>query len=249
MSGRPTSAQGAPSLRVEILKELQLLIDNREARDRVDRGPLAEARGKEHWVLHLLLRGLESQQAHMDTLVGSAYGNLTARLQAIEDRVARTEEMTQALEADLKTRFEQSESSAAERIDKGLQAGVDRLASSLTSQVNENLDRKWKPVGESIETFAQGSRQVLKDVADTYRVATQTRLLLNENSRRMTDLGRDLVSLEESLKLVLSKTIEDTLAPLEARVAALEGEGHVPEGGAPPSTGSSPKPTEPATGK
>ena len=65
-------------------------------------------------------------------------------------------------------------------------------------------------MGESIETFASGSRQVLKDVGDTYRVATQTRLLLNENARRLTDLGRDLVALEEGI------------APLEQRIAAIE---------------------------
>ncbi len=63
---------------------------------------------------------------------------------------------------------------------------------------------------------------MLRDVADTYRVATQTRLLLNENTRRITDLGRDLVALEESLKLVVAKTLEEGLAPIDQRVAVLE---------------------------
>jgi hypothetical protein len=38
----------------------------------------------------------------------------------------------------------------------------------------------------------------------------------------MTDLGRDLVALEESLKLSLTKALEEVLAPLEERIAALE---------------------------
>ena len=38
----------------------------------------------------------------------------------------------------------------------------------------------------------------------------------------MIDLGRDLVALEESLKLALSKVLEDGLAPLEERISALE---------------------------
>jgi hypothetical protein len=228
MAGRPAQTSGVTSLRVEVLKELQQLIESREARDRVDRGPLAETKGREHWVLHLILRALESEQSHVDSLVGVAYSNLQSRLQAVEDRIGRLEEIQTAWEDDFRTRLGGVENLVGERIDRGVEKGVGQLNTAMESGLTESLDKKWKPVGESIETFAQGSRQVLKDVADTYRVATQTRLLLNENARRITDLGRDIVALEESLKLVVSKTIEESLVPLEARVAALEGHPVIP---------------------
>ncbi|MCI4317985.1 MAG: hypothetical protein L3J96_05545 [Thermoplasmata archaeon] len=222
MSGRPPSSPGPQSLRVEVLKELQSLIDNRDARDRVDRGALAETKGREHWVLHLLLRAHESEQAHLDTLIGTAYSNLLARLQTLDDRLARLEEMQGTLDVDWRARAEQSDASIGERVDRGITKGVGELSHALSQRLTDDLDKKWSPVGDSIETFAQGSKQVLKDVADTYRVATQTRLLLNENARRLTDLGRDIVALEESLKVVITRTLEEGLGPLEARVAALE---------------------------
>jgi len=207
---------------VEVLKELQTLIDDREVRDRLDKGPLGETKGREHWVLHLLLRAQELNQAHADTLIGTAYSNLLARLQSIDDRLQRMETGTQEIGQDLKTRLEGMETSLAERVSRevtsGVQSAADKLAASLTS----NLDEKWKPVGASIETFAQSSHQLTKDLSDTYRVSTQSRLLLNENARRIIDLGRDLVALEESLKLTLTKAIDDGLAPLEERIAALE---------------------------
>lgn len=222
MSGRPTAPPGAPTLRVEVLKELQQLIDNRDARDRLEKSPLAEAKGKEHWVLHLLLRSQELTTSHFDTLIGTAYSNLVARLQGLDDRLGRMEEHDGSVEADVRARLDALDTSLLARVDKGLAEGHEKLALALQEGLGANLDAKWKPVGESIETFAQGSRQILKDVSDTYRVATQTRLLLNDNARRMADLGRDIVALEESLKLVVQKTIEDGLSPLEARVAALE---------------------------
>jgi hypothetical protein len=250
MSGRPPPGSTPQSLRVEVLKELQQLIDNREARDRVDKSPLAETKGREHWVLHLLLRAHESSQARVDTLIGSAYSNLTARMQALDDRLARLEETETNLGTEVRTRFDQADARMAERIDEGLDVGLGKLSVLLGEQLSENLDVKWKPVGDSIETFAQGSRQVLKDVADTYRVATQTRLLLNENARRITDLGRDLVALEESLKLVVQKTIEEGLAPLEARVAQLETQtGVAVNGGASGGREASGKAPEPAGGE
>lgn len=228
MSGRPAGSGPPATLRLEVLKELQQLIDNREARDRIDRGPLAEAKGREHWVLHLLLRAEESNQAHSDALIGTAYSNLLARLQGIDDRVSRVEEATGSGTTDLRERLDALSGSVGERMDRAFDAGFERLQKSLSERVLADLAQKWQPVGESIETFAVSSREVLKDVADTYRVATQTRLLLNENARRITDLGRDILALEDSLKLVVAKAVEDALGPLEQRVAALEGHTGVP---------------------
>ena len=221
MSGRPSAPSS--TLRVEVLKELQQLIDNRDARDRVERSPLAEAKGREHWVLHLLLRANEFEQSHLDTLIGTAYSNLLARLQALDDRLARLEEGQTAQATDLGQRVDHLGSSLSDRLNEGLSAASDRLSAQLGQGLTQQLDEKWRPIGESVETFATGSRQVLKDVGDTYRVATQTRLLLNENARRITDLGRDLLALEESLKLVVQKAIEEGLAPIEGRLSALEG--------------------------
>ena len=224
MAGRPPTTGGTTSfLRVEVLKELQTLIDDRDVRDRVDRGPLAEAKGREHWVLHLLLRSQELTNAHFDSVVGTAYSNMLAHLQAVEDRLQRMEGMSQELDQEVKTRLEGMETALAERVSREVTTGVQAASEKLATIVSSNLDEKWKPVGASVETFAQSSHQLTKDLSDTYRVATQSRLLLNENARRIIDLGRDLVALEESLKLTLTKAIEDALAPLEERLAALEG--------------------------
>jgi hypothetical protein len=223
MAGRPPgNSAGTSSIRVEVLKELQTLIDDREFRDRIDRGPISETKGREHWVLHLLLRAQELNQSHVDLLIGTAYSNLVARLQTLEDRLQRIEGVGEALGEEVKTRFDGIEASLTQRVAKEVADGVDAAGQKIGESVIGNLDAKWKPVGDSIETFASSSHQLTKDTADTFRVATQNRLLLNENARRMTDLGRDLVALEESLKLSLSKVIEDGLQPLEERIAALE---------------------------
>ncbi len=223
MAGRPPAAAGTPtSLRVQVLRELQAMIDEREVRDRVDRGPLAETKGREHWVLHLLLRSDELSQGHLSTLVGSAYANLSTRLGQLEERLARVEAAGETRAGEVQSRLDTLTAAVGEKVATELGAGVDRAAERLEGRVLGNLETRWKPVGESIETFARASHQLTKDVSDTYRAATQTRLLLNENARRMIDLGRDLVALEESLKLALSKTIEEGLQPLEERIAALE---------------------------
>ena len=233
MAGRPATPGGtsgtASYLRVEVLKELQTLIDDRDVRDRLDRGPLAETKGREHWVLHLLLRGQELTSAHVDTLVGTAYSNLLARLQSVEDRLQRMEAEGQAIDQEVKTRLEGMETTLAERVSREVSKGVQATAEKLATTLATSLDEKWKPVGASIETFAQSSHQLTKDLSDTYRVSTQSRLLLNENARRIIDLGRDLVALEESLKLTLTKAIEDAIAPLEERIATLEGRRTAPE--------------------
>ncbi len=223
MAGRPNPAPPTTgSLRLEILKEIQQLVENREARDRLEKSPLAEAKGREHWVLHLLLRAHEAGQARADTLISSAYTNLVGRLEALDERIARLEKTTAGGGAEVQSRLEALEGALAARVDRGLNEGLQKLLQGLNAQLNEGLTERWKPIGDSAENFSQASKQMLKDVSDTYRVATQTRLLLNENARRITDLGRDLVALEESLKLVVAKTLEDGLNVLDQRLSALE---------------------------
>jgi hypothetical protein len=224
MAGRPATSNSAPtpSLRLEVLKELQSLIDDREVRDRLDKSPIGETKGREHWVLHLLLRAQESNQSHFDALINSAYSNLQTRLQTIEDRVQRLEGANQTLAEDVKQGIGALETSVADRVSREMATGFETASARLVANLGENLDAKWKPVGESVEAFAQSSHQLTKDLSDTFRVSTQSRLLLNENARRIIDLGRDIVALEESLKLALTKTLEEGLQPLEERIAALE---------------------------
>jgi hypothetical protein len=223
MAGRaPPSSPPTPGLRLEVLKELQALIDDREVRDRLDKGPIGETKGREHWILHLLLRAQESSQSHFDNLIGSSYSNQQSRLQSIEDRVQRLEAMQQGLAEDVRHGLGSLETTVADRVSHEIATGIDAAAQKISAGLTENLDTKWKPVGESIETFAQSSHQLTKDLSDTYRVSTQSRLLLNENARRIIDLGRDLVALEESLKLALLKALEEGLQPLEDRIASLE---------------------------
>ncbi len=227
MAGRPAATappSPAPSaVRLEVLKELQALVDDQELRARLEHGPLAEVKGREPWVLHLLLRAHEVGQAQTSNLIGSAYSQLGGRLKSVEGRLARLEELQQNLGEDVRARIEGLSATLADRVvqqvDHGLAESRDRLASTVLA----DLDTKWRPIGESVETFARSSHQLSKDLSDTYRVATQTRLLLNESARRMIDLGRDLVALEEGLKLSLTKILEESLQPLEERIAALEG--------------------------
>lgn len=248
MSGRPPPSAPPATLRLEVLKELQQLIDNRESRDRIDRGPLAETKGREHWVLHLLLRAEETNQAHFDSLISKAYSNLQARLQAVEDRLARIDDQSTSSTTDLRERIDAVSAGVGDRLDRGFTAGLDRLSGDLGGRMLKDLDERWKPIGESIETFAISSREVLKDVADTYRVATQTRLLLNENARRITDLSRDILALEDTLKLVVTKAIEEAIVPLEQRVAALEGHAGIAGNGSAPAREPAAHPESPADG-
>jgi BMFP domain-containing protein YqiC len=207
---------------VEILKDLQTLIDNRDARERIDGGAIGELKGRNHWVFHLLLRALESNQAHTDRLIGSAYANILARIQAIEDRLTSAHEAEAADRGELGGKLDGLSTSVSEKLDRGMADAATRIADTVAARFTRELDERWKPVGESLDSFALGSRQMLKDVADTYKVATQTRLLLNENARRMADLGKDILALEDSVKLVVQKQIEESLKPLQERIAQLE---------------------------
>ncbi len=222
MADRPIAPPGTSTLRLEILKELQQLTESRDSRERLDRGPLAETKGREHWVLHLLLRASELETAHTDTLIGSAYANLLSRFAAIEDGLARVQERCATLEGSVTSRLESLDQIVGARIESSLTQGSERLGGELHRSVESGLETRWAPIGDALETFATGSQQLLHGVEDTFRLTAQTRLVVSEQLKRTSDLGRDLLALEDSLKLVVAKTLELGLGSIERRLAVIE---------------------------
>jgi hypothetical protein len=221
MAGRsPTTASSA--LRLEILRELQLLDENRDLRDRLDKGPLAAAKGREHWVLHLLLRAAEHQTAHFDFVIAENQGALLGRLEEVEERLRRVEDATTHLRDMLQTLPAALEGGIGDRVQAGLREGATGLEQTLHDSIGRALDDRLPPLGSSIETVAEGSRQAAKTIEDTFRLASQTRQLVTESAHQVSDLGKDLLALEDALKLVVEKAIEEGTASLDRRLSEIE---------------------------
>jgi hypothetical protein len=221
MAARPPPTPSA-ALRLEILKELQQLEDNREIRDRIDKGPIAAAKGREHWVLHLLLRAAENQTAHIDFVLGANQVALITHLEDLEHRILRMEDATEHLRTTLENWTKSVEGVVGGRVEASLREGAAGLGTSIRDSVLTNIDERLAPIGSSVETFAENSRQTSKLAEDTFRLTTQTRLLVNESSQRVADLGKDLLALEDSLKLVVQKAIEQGNIVFERRLAEIE---------------------------
>jgi hypothetical protein len=221
MAGRsPTTASSA--LRLELLKELQQLDENRDLRDRLDKGPLSAAKGREHWVLHLLLRAAEHQTAHLDFVLAANQADLVARLEQLEERIRRTEDGTNHLRESLLGLPTALETAVGGRLQAAMKESATGLPITAQEAVRAALDERLQPIGGSLESVAEGSRQSAKTIEDTFRIASQTRQLVTESAHQVSDLGKDLLALEDALKLVIEKAIEEGTASLDRRLAELE---------------------------
>jgi hypothetical protein len=221
MAGRPPTTPSA-ALRLEILKELQQLEENRELRDRLDKGPISAAKGREHWVLHLLLRAAENQTAHMDYVLGANQVALITHLEELEHRMMRMEDATEHLRQTLEGWSASLEGVIGSKVQSSLLEGASGLGSSVREAVRSALEERLAPVASSVESFAEGSHQVVKLAEDTFRLTSQTRLQVNESAQRVADLGKDLLALEDALRLAVERSIEQGNLLIERRLTEIE---------------------------
>ncbi|MGB9635862.1 MAG: hypothetical protein ACPL1Y_01250 [Thermoplasmata archaeon] len=183
------------TIRMEVVKAITDLANDREARDRIDKGILSHVKGREHWMLHLFLKAMEAQQqetneglSHILTTTNSVYKDLGTKLENV-----RTE-ITTNLVPKIKTEIGEIEAKNFEKIAGMIEASFEKVNAGLSKSINESIGKTAEAINAQALETKNLTQALARDVGDTFKVATQVRLLISENMRKLNEIADAITS-------------------------------------------------------
>lgn len=186
-------AEGKKStIRTEVVRAITDLVNDKDARDRIDKGILAHTKGREHWILHLLLKALEAHQEHTENGINS----LLATTNTIyEDLSTKIESINKEIENSIpKIRAEvnEIEEKNYEKIIAMIEEKFKKVNEGLGKTIQESIGKTADAINSQALETKNLTQSLSRDVADTFKVATQVRLLISENIRKLNEISEML---------------------------------------------------------
>ncbi|MCX8173431.1 MAG: hypothetical protein N3F63_02315 [Thermoplasmata archaeon] len=186
-------AEGKKStIRTEVVRAITDLVNDKEARERIDKGILAHTKGREHWILHLLLKALEAQQEYTET--GMTY-LLTTTNTVYKDLGAKIEGVNKEIENSIpkiKAEVGEIEAKNYERLVAMIEESFKKVNEGLGKTINESIGKTAEAINTQALETKNLTQALSRDVADTFKVATQVRLLISENMRKLNEIAEAL---------------------------------------------------------
>lgn len=215
------------TIRTEVVRAITELVNDREARERIDKGILSHTKGREHWILHLLLRALETQQEHNEaginyllTTTNTVYKELSTKIEGLSKSIEN-------LTPKVKASFEEIEQKNYEKISAIIEESFKKVQESLAKSISESIGSTAEAIkAQALET-KNLTQALARDIADTFKITTQVRLLINENLRKLNEIGDAIgnASAEKTIDLKpLFNEIEAKMAQMggfEERIEAM----------------------------
>ncbi|MEM3567128.1 MAG: hypothetical protein QXS83_00990 [Thermoplasmata archaeon] len=186
-------AEGKKSaIRTEVVRAITDLVNDKEARDRIDKGILAHTKGREHWILHLLLKALEAQQEHMETGINyiltttnTIYEDLSKRIEGVNKEIGNSIPK-------IKAEVGEIEAKNYEKLAAMIEESFRKVNEGLGKTINESIGKTAEAINSQALETKNLTQALSRDVADTFKVATQVRLLISENMRKLNEISEML---------------------------------------------------------
>lgn len=219
-------AEGKKStIRTEVVRALTDLVNDREARERIDKGILSHTKGREHWILHLLLRAMEAQQEFTETSMNYL---LTTTNTVYKDLSAKIEGVNLAIDGSIpkiKAGVEEIEQKNYERVAAMIEENFRKVNEGLGKTINESIGKTAEAIGAQAMETKNLTQALSRDVADTFKVATQVRLLISENMRKLNEIAEALEKVQPGSGTGTAGTVDvkPLIAEIEARIGTLKG--------------------------
>jgi methyl-accepting chemotaxis protein len=177
------------TIRMEVVRTITELLKDRDARDRLDKGVLSHTKGREHWILHLMLTALDTLNESSEngfnyilTTTNTIYKEMGAKIENVNKEI-------NGIVPKLKDELETAEKKNYEQIVALIDASFDKLNKNLEKTINDTIGKTAEAIGAQALETKNLTQTLSKDVADTFKVSTQVRLLISENMRKLNEIS------------------------------------------------------------
>ncbi len=219
----------------KLIKSIKDLAGSKMARKKVDESYFKEIKGKEHWIVYLMIQALDELET-----------DFHVEMKAYEDKQNKFNmQMLQALKEErealigMKTVLTTSLKEMKSSLNDVLNERLGTMDESIKSYMNETMEQSMKKAFSDIDGKISELSNMLESIkmngTDSYKIMSRNQELLIGLSLKLDEMSEDIVALDERIGIEISripgaegsmealKDLNDSIDAIKSISADLEG--------------------------
>ncbi len=188
-----------------IIKGLKELSESKEARRKVDESYFKELKGKEHWIVYLLMYALDNMEDEffraLEELSKEQKVNENELLRAIKEEREALIKVKKSIDAGMENFGKRVERLIEERMDAQRAA----IAESVSNLVRESLGEPIEEIKEKVSVMEERINSISSGFSDSYKLLSHNQAQINKLGKRIEEISEDLSALEERIAIEISR--------------------------------------------
>ncbi len=188
-----------------IIKGLKDLSENKEARRKVDESYFKELKGKEHWMLYLLMYAIDNMENELFSAI-EGLSNEQKRFEAQTFKAIKEErealiKVRKSIENNLRT-FEEK---MAELLDRRMAEQKEEIAKELENLLEGTLNKSLREIDESISDLSTTIQNMSSGFSDTYKLVSHNQSMIAKIGKKLEEISEDISALDERIGIEISR--------------------------------------------
>ncbi len=223
--GRDTVKDGPPhSVKEKLVKSVKDLAGSKMSRRKVDESYFKEIKGKEHWIVYLMIQAFDELETEFYTEISSMEEKQSRfNMQVLE---AMKEERGALIEMRdfLMNSMEELKSGLNTMMDERLAGMEDGLNKQISELVEESMKPALSGMEEKINSLSESIENIVMNGADSYKIISHNQESITKLSMKLDEMSEDIAALDERIGIEISRIpgVDGSMEALKDLASSIE---------------------------
>lgn len=211
-----------------IIRGLKDLSESKEARRKVDESYFKELKGKEHWILYILMYALDNLETEFFKAVESLSNEQkrfeSETFKAIKEERNALIKVRNSIDENLKS-FEEK---MGQILEKRMGEQKEDIAQEFSNILEGTLNKSIKGLDESIKDLYTIVQNLSGEFSDTYKLTSHNQESISKLGKKLDEISEDISALDERIGIEISRIpgaegAAKAMKELERSIEAMKG--------------------------
>jgi len=202
-------------IKAKVEGEAKRMAQDKDYRKSIEDGPLNIARTHDALLLYLLVLGMNQMDRRLRESIQSLSDGMLLNMEEMKRSEYDTQNRTKTIETALRASITR-EDQARNQLLADLSNRVQKCEASLDEKMSASFSSSSRSLKETEDHLLEPLRNLVRDLADAYKITSRTNLMMTEISRKLNDISADIGAMEEALRIELTETVKEEMGKLSS---------------------------------
>lgn len=202
-------------IKAKVEGEAKRMAQDKDFRKNIEDGPLNIARTHDALLLYLLILGMNQMERRLRESIQSLSDGMLLNLEEMKRSEYDTQNRAKTIETALRANITR-EDQARNQMLADLSNRIQKCEASLDEKMSASFSSSSRSLKETEDHMLEPLRNIVRDLADAYKITSRTNLMMTEISRKLNDISADIGAMEEALRIELTETVKEEMGKLSS---------------------------------